>query len=652
MALSERLSLGVTLTLVLMLLGLLSAGVIYVSWLDAESVKRQAQVDVDAEAAQYRGELERWHAQTLREQARQMAAPFLWGIDSLEGVHEGSAEFKRLQRRMSQYVWGREEPPILASKPAGPLEAVVIVDREHRIVASSDPMEVDKRYTDPAEIALLDAALDSPKVRRAAGPPRDDGREVLELLTGVPNERGTIIGVVRMRFVGGMISSLPVLPRFEVRTKPSFAGPVLAGLVALFGLAFGVLAIAQVVRLTHRIEALAEGVPFPPTRGPGARALSLIEGKLETLSDAVQRDDLMVASLTDALQEGMLVLDKDGRVVIANRLAHEFLGLEQATGEALQQRFMAARNGCPALDGVIVEGLDRGLAVREKPVELAVAGSEPYELQVNSYVGRGRRHSHHLMLVLKDRRRIAALEKNLREASRLAAIVQLTGSFAHEVRNPLGAIGVNLEILQRRLARGADSDPDAVKTVRVLREEITRLNEILEEWLALTAPEERAAGDADVAAVAESVARLLKVEARHQHVDLSVERDPDPGRASISTARLRQVLLNLALNGLQATPAGGRIVLRAKGMGDRVVLEVEDTGSGIPEEVRDRIFDFHFTTREEGSGLGLAICRRMVEEARGTITFLSRVGTGTVFTVTLPASGFGRPRPAPGTPLA
>jgi signal transduction histidine kinase len=186
--------------------------------------------------------------------------------------------------------------------------------------------------------------------------------------------------------------------------------------------------------------------------------------------------------------------------------------------------------------------------------------------------------------------------------------------------------------------------------LRVLHEEITRLNEILEEWLALTAPEERAAGNAEVADVADSVARLLKVEARHRHVELSVERDPDPGRASISTARLRQVLLNLALNGLQAMPEGGRLVLRAKGMGDRVVLEVEDTGSGIPEEVRDRIFDFHFTTRDEGSGLGLAICRRIVEEAGGSISFLSRVGTGTVFTVTLPAIGLGKQRPVSAAP--
>ncbi|MCU0232036.1 MAG: ATP-binding protein [Acidobacteria bacterium] len=615
-------------------------------------MKSQAQADVDAEAAEYRASLEAWHALTLREQARQMAAPFLWGVESLEGVREGTGEFARLQRRMSQYVWGRDTPPILERRPVGPLESVVIVDREHRIVASSDPMEVDKRYTDPAEIALLDAALDSPKVRRAAGPPRDDGRVVLELLTGVPNARGDVIGVVRMRFVGGTISSLPVLPRFEVHTQPSFAGPVLAGLVALLGLGFGVLAIGQVVRLTRRIEALAEGVPFPPTRGPGARALSLIEGKLETLSDAVQRDDLMVASLTDALQEGMLVLDKDGRVVIANRLAREFLGLAQASGEELQQRFLTARNACPALEGVIVEGLDRGLAVREKMLELTAPGGESLELQANSYVGRGQRHSHHLMLVLKDRKRIASLERNLREASRLVTIAQLTGSFAHEVRNPLGAIRVNLDILQRKLDRGGDADPAAEKTLRVLREEIARLNGILEEWLALTAPEERAAADADVADVADSVARLLKVEARHQHVELSVERDLDIGRAAISTARLRQVLLNLALNGLQAMPSGGRLVLRAKALGDRAVLEVEDTGSGIPEAVRDRIFDFHFTTREQGSGLGLAICRRIVEEAGGTISFLSRVGTGTTFTVTLPASAMGNKRPPPGAPAA
>lgn len=639
MALRERLSLAVWLALALFVLSLLYAAVVYISWRDARSVTRQAQADVDREAAKYRDELERWHAQTLREQSRQMAAPFLWGIETLEGIHEGSVEHNRLQRRMSQYVFGRDEPPLLAGKPVGPLESVVIVDRQHRIVASSDPMEVDKRYTDPDEIAALDAAVDSPRIRRAPGPGRDDGRLVLELLTGVPNDRGEIIGVVRMRFVGGMISSLPALPHFEVATKPSFAGPMLAGVLALAGLLFGAVAIYQVTRLTRSIEAMAEGVPLPPTRGPGARALSVIEGKLGILSDTVRRDDLMVASLSEALEEGVVLLDKSGRVVIANRLARELLALGGAHGPDLQTRMVEVRTACPELDGVVVEGLDRGLAVREKTLELRPTGSVIRRLQVNSYVLHDGRRATGLMLVLKDRRRIEGLEKNLREASSLAAIARLTGSFAHEVRNPLGAISVNLENVRRRIVRSVGPDPSAEERVHAIQEEIGRLRGILEEWLRLTGPEERSAPYADVGDVVDSVARLLRVEATHQGVDLLVERDTDPGRVQLSTARLRQVLLNLALNALQAMPGGGRLVLRAREIGGAVALEVEDNGSGIPEELREKIFDFHFTTRTDGSGLGLPICRRLVEQAGGTLSFLSRVGAGTTFTVMLPKTG-------------
>ncbi len=652
MALRERLSLAVWLALALFVLSLLYAGVVYVSWRDAKSVARQAQEDVDREAANYRGQLEFWHAQTLREQSRQMAAPFLWGFDTLEGVSEGTAEFNRLQRRMCQYVYGRDEPPLLATKPVGPLEAVVIVDRQHRIVASSDPMEVDKRYTDPDEIAALDAAIDSPRIRRAPGPKREDGREVLELLTGVPNGRGEIIGVVRMRFVGGMISSLPVLPRFEVATEPSFAGPALAGLLALLGVAFGTVAIFQVRRLTRSIEAMAEGMPLPPTRGPGARALSVIEGRLGILSDTVRRDDLMVASLSEALEEGVVLLDKSGRAVIANRLARDLLAFGDAHGADLQSRLLEVRNGCPEFDGVIVEGLDRGLAVRDKTVELRLPGREVQPLQVNSYVLHDGRRATGLMLVLKDRRRIEGLEKNLREASSLAAIARLTGSFAHEVRNPLGAIGVNLDLVRRRMVRDSGPDPAAEERVRGIQEEIDRLKEILEEWLRLTGPEERSAPYADVGDIVDSVARLLRVEARHQGVQLSVERDADPGRVLMSTARLRQVLLNLALNALQAMPGGGRLVLRAKEIGESVALEVEDSGSGIPEELREKIFDFHFTTRSDGSGLGLPICRRLVEQAGGTMSFLSRVGSGTTFTVMLPKTGPTRERAAESGPAA
>jgi signal transduction histidine kinase len=241
-----------------------------------------------------------------------------------------------------------------------------------------------------------------------------------------------------------------------------------------------------------------------------------------------------------------------------------------------------------------------------------------------------------IMLILKDRGSIAAFERNLKEASRLAAIGMLTRSIAHEVKNPLGAMGIHLEQLRRRLAR-VEVDPATEERIRVIREEIDRLHEILREWLGLTAPEDQTEGEAGVEEVLDSVARLLRVEARHQNVELIVERSGDLGAVPLPPAGLRQVLLNLSLNALQAMPRGGQLQLSAHREEDRLVLDVSDSGLGIPDEISDRIFDFHFTTRSDGSGLGLPICKRLVEGAGGTIGFKSTPGEGTVFRITLPS---------------
>jgi signal transduction histidine kinase len=240
------------------------------------------------------------------------------------------------------------------------------------------------------------------------------------------------------------------------------------------------------------------------------------------------------------------------------------------------------------------------------------------------------------MLVLKDRTSIQTLELTLRRASRLQTIARLTGSIAHEIKNPLGAIGIHVENLGRRLRKVEGEDHRMEERVQTIRGEIGRLREILEEWLGLTAPEERSRPSAPSRDVLESVGRLLRVEARHQDVDLVVETEGDPGPVTLSSARLQQVLLNLSLNALQAMPDGGTLTLGLRQDGPRAIFEVSDTGQGIPDDLQDRIFDFHFTTRSEGSGLGLSICRMLVEEAGGLLDFDTAEGEGTTFRVQLP----------------
>lgn len=628
----ERFSPGVRLVLVLVALAGLFAIVVLMSYRDQQESLAQVATSLEKQRAAYKFSVDEWYDTVTREHARQLAAPVLWGVDTLDGVQEGTAEFKKLQRRMWQFVYGTDAPPLWTDAPAGPLESVVVIDRDHRIVAASDPMVVDQRFTDPLEVSWLDQALITPKVRRIDG--RDDGRPVMELTTAVPNARNELIGLVRLRYVSAEISAPPELKAPALAVKPRLIGPALAGLVALLGVGFGAFATAQVLTLTRRMETLAQGVRLPPSSGPGETALRVIEDKLGQLSEAARRDDLLLDSLSEALREGVVLLDPTGNPVMVTRQALDVLrpGSSDDEQSAVVRELLSNH---PELKSIVEDGLQRGIAVRERGLTLPGA-SGSREVQVTSYVMQDGAKPAGIMLILKDRGSIAAFERNLKEASRLAAIGMLTRSIAHEVKNPLGAMGIHLEQLRRRLAR-VEVDPGAEERIRVIREEIDRLHEILREWLGLTAPEDQTEGEAGVEEVLDSVARLLRVEARHQNVELIVERSGDLGAVPLPPAGLRQVLLNLSLNALQAMPRGGQLQLSAHREEDRLVLDVSDSGLGIPDEISDRVFDFHFTTRSDGSGLGLPICKRLVEGAGGTISFESTPGEGTVFHITLPS---------------
>lgn len=626
---------------------------VYLTVLDSRSMIDSVEREVQKTNRHFQERLDVWYQAVLREHARQLAAPFLWGVETLEGLEEGTAEFERIQKRMWQFVYGMEQEPAWASeiRPVGPLESVLIVNKNHRIVAASDPMVVDGRFTDPEEIARLELALEEPRLRRIDDE-RADGRSVVQLSLPVPNASGEPMGVIRLRYVGGEIARPPDPPSYRIHADPSLWGPVLVGLVAVVGVGFGTWATARILLLNRRLRAMAAGAELPGASAPQREPLSVIEERLESLNDAVRREDLMVASLSEALREGVLLLDPQGRPVVANHQAREMLQLDGDGGQATLRETLAgivAENS--ELREIVEAGLERESAVRDKPVAISLPGGEAISGQVTSYVLRDRERTAGVMLVLKDRASIRTLEQTLRRASRLETIAKLTGSIAHEIKNPLGAVGIHVDILGRRLRRIGADDPKLSERVETIRGEIGRLREILEEWLGLTGPEERSRPSAPSRDVLESVGRLLRVEARHQEVDLTVETEGDPGSVTLSSARLQQVLLNLALNALQAMPNGGTMTLRLRQYGPRAIFEIADTGQGIPEDLHERIFDFHFTTRTEGSGLGLSISRLLVEEAGGLLTFESREGQGTTFRVELPLRP-ARAEPTPEAPAA
>ncbi len=226
-------------------------------------------------------------------------------------------------------------------------------------------------------------------------------------------------------------------------------------------------------------------------------------------------------------------------------------------------------------------------------------------------------------------------EEHLQRASRLSALGELTAGLAHEIGNPLGGIKGAAEIM----ADGATPVDQKERFARLLLKEVARLDAVVSRFLDCARPTEDGKGVADVAEVLKAVAALCSQTMKQEHLsfDLKIERGLSPVAAS--PHQIQQVFLNLLLNAMQATPAGGRILLGARQVGDEVEVVVKDSGRGIPADNLPRIFDPFFTTRPDGTGLGLAITHRILEGCRGRISVESRPGQGASFTVTLPLKG-------------
>ncbi|MBI2469176.1 MAG: hypothetical protein HYV62_15390, partial [Candidatus Rokubacteria bacterium] len=234
--------------------------------------------------------------------------------------------------------------------------------------------------------------------------------------------------------------------------------------------------------------------------------------------------------------------------------------------------------------------------------------------------------------------RIRALEAEVEQRERLSALGNLAAVVAHEVRNPLNAISMGLQRLREEFPP-AEGGAEYARVVELTQGEVRRLNGIVEEFLSLARPLPLKPERVAPAEVVQAVAALVEADARGRGVRLDVRTPADLPPARLDPDQMKQVLLNLVTNALEAMPQGGVLGLGAAARQGTLLLTVEDTGEGIPADLLPRIFEPYVTTRTRGMGLGLAIARRIVDAHRGRIEAESRPGQGSRFTVALPLDG-------------
>jgi signal transduction histidine kinase len=346
-----------------------------------------------------------------------------------------------------------------------------------------------------------------------------------------------------------------------------------------------------------------------------------------------QSDRARMEGILDSLEDAVIVLNARREVVFCNQAAEGLLG---QSPESADGALVGLLPGDHPLAPVVTELFDAGIERRNAAVKVRCPDGQARELAVSSYRIPDGERAGGGVLALRNLDPVRAVQSLVTYSQKLAALGRLTSGVAHEVKNPLNAMRIHLELLKARL--GA-SQPAVRENVDVIAQEIVRLDRVVQGFLKFVRPEEVRLAPVDVKALLSDVARLIAPEAARAGARITEDVVPDLPPVSGDAELLQQALTNLVTNAIQAMPKGGTVTLAARrGPDGAVEIRVADEGIGILPQDLEKVFRLYYTTKAQGSGIGLSMVYRIVQMHDGRIDVESEVDRGTAMVLTLPAA--------------
>ena len=374
-------------------------------------------------------------------------------------------------------------------------------------------------------------------------------------------------------------------------------------------------------------------------RKRGEEALTRQAEELARLGQEAQVREAFIRNVVESIQDGIIVLDRQGRITEWNRAMEERYGIPAADvrGLSILEVFPSLRaEGFEESLGRILGGTEEVTLERcEHETRhrgrgtMNIKGS-PLRTLTGEVIG--------AVLALEDVTERVQLERIARQSEKMAAVGSLAAGIAHEINNPIGVITSRVELMLME-AREKGLPPGVTRDLQVIEKHAGRVAKITQGLLSFSRQAPWKLTDMDVNQVVEEA--LLLVEKQLTKERIVLEKNLAPGLPKIagSPNHLEQVLVNLLTNAREAMVSGGTVLVESRRAHEMIEIRVTDTGPGIPPEVMARIFDPFFTTKEEGTGLGLSISYGIVREHGGTITIESRPAGGSTFIVELPIRG-------------
>src|SRR5215470_14414772 len=369
----------------------------------------------------------------------------------------------------------------------------------------------------------------------------------------------------------------------------------------------------------------------------GADELGLVSKKISQVGQQLRgvheifstmRENLN--SVMAGLEDGLLLFTREARAVMVSPAAEKFLGAPagQFLGKRVGEIFPV---GHPLRQAIHIEGDEPSETASEVELETS-QGMKRVGVSVQAIQEDGENMG--AMVTLRDLDSIESINTQLQVSERLAALGRITAGVAHEVKNPLNSMRLWLENLKESLP--PEQDPAAQQAVQVLDKEIDRLDAVVKRFLDFTRPMEVKLEQTQLSQLLKEVLEVAGPQLVKANVEVVRAIPAGVPEVFVDRDLLKQAVLNLVLNAVDAMPNGGQIKMELTRRGEMAEITVGDTGKGIPPENRQKVFQLFFTTRPGGSGIGLASTFRIVQLHNGSIDFTTEVGRGTTFRIELP----------------
>jgi signal transduction histidine kinase len=525
---------------------------------------------------------------------------------------------------------------------------VAIADRDGRAVLSTDPTQDNVQLPQREDYDRLQHAGIITTMRAVFGPPRD-----YDIVLPLEREKQPFITVrvgIHSTFLRNVFAPW-------IWASLTFTGVAILSSLLVAALLAN-LALQPVEQISGRLDALEQASfeqgafdarPPEPAELPPPREGRLIRPSTEDtvvrVSDKIERigrrmrnvEEVFSAlkenldSIMSNLQDGILLFTAEGRAALVSDSVERFLGIprNRLFGGSVASIFSLETK----LGRLVRDAFETGRTLDQEEIETEtgrrVQVSLDFVVDQESAPGA----SLGALLTLHDLESVRELESELELSRRLAAIGRLTSGVGHEVKNPINAIVVHLELLRNKLS---GPDARAMRHLEIIESEIQRLDRVVQTLVDFSRPVELQLKEQDLRRIVSGVLMLASAELETHNVRVSSHMPERPLITKVDADLIRQAVLNVVLNGAQAMSQGGELHVTLREEGRMAAIEIADSGAGIPDDIRTKIFDLYFTTRKDGSGIGLAMTYRIIQLHNGSIDVQSEQNIGSTFTLKLP----------------